>query len=70
MFPELSRCVNGQQSEYPFSVNANEPEYSITGESGNIYKFAKIFSSVNLVLVTEFENRTVSYGPSFSSIEV
>ena len=59
MFPELSRCVNGQQSEYPFSVNANEPEYSIIGESGNIYKFAKIFSSVNLILVTEFEGRTV-----------
>ena len=66
MFPELSPCVNGQQSEYPFSVNANESEYSIIGGSGNIYESGKISSSVNLVSVTEFEGRTVIYGPSFS----
>ena len=66
MFPELSPCVNGQQSKYPFSVNANESEYSIIGGSGNIYESGKISSSVNLVLVTEFESRTVIYGPSFS----
>ena len=66
MFPELSPCVNGQESEYPFGVNSNESEYSITGESGNSYESGKISSSVNLVLVTEFEGRTIIYGPSFS----
>ena len=41
MFPELSPCVNGQESEYPFSVNANESEYSKIGEAGNIYQSGK-----------------------------
>ena len=41
MFLELSSCVNGQESEYPFSVNAYESEYSKTDESGNIYESAK-----------------------------
>ena len=31
-------CVNGQESEYSFSVNAYESEYSKTDESGNIYE--------------------------------
>ena len=66
MFPELSPCVNGRETEYPFGVNSNESDYSITGESGNIYESGKISSSVNLVLVTEFEGRTVIYGPCFS----
>ena len=38
MFPELSSCVNGQESEY-----------SITVESRNINESGKISSSVNLV---------------------
>ena len=50
MFPELSLCVNGQESEYPFSVNAYESEYSKIDESGNIYESGKLSSSVNLVL--------------------
>ena len=50
MFPELSWYVNGQESEYPFSVNAYESEYSKTDESGNIYESGKISSSVNLVV--------------------
>ena len=36
MFPELSPCVNGQETEYPCIVNANKSEYSKIGESGNI----------------------------------
>ena len=36
MLPELSSCVNGKESEYPFSVNAYLSEYSNTDESGNI----------------------------------
>ena len=36
MFPELLPCVNGQKSEYPYSVNANDCEDSNTFESGNI----------------------------------
>ena len=36
-FPELSLCVNGQESQYPFSVNASESKYSKIDESGNIY---------------------------------
>ena len=36
MFPELSLCVNGQETEYPFSGNAYESEYSKIDESGNI----------------------------------
>ena len=51
MTPELSSCVNGKESEYPFSVNANESEYPKTDESGNIYESGKISSSVNLVTV-------------------
>ena len=53
MFPELSLCVNGQESEYPFNVNAYESEYSKIDESGNIYESGKISSSVNLVLMEE-----------------
>ena len=41
---ELSLCVNNQESEYLFNVNAYESEYSKIDESG------KISSSVNLVL--------------------
>ena len=36
MFSELSPGVNGQKSENPFNVNANESEYSKIGESGNV----------------------------------
>ena len=49
MFPELSLCVNGQESEYPFSVNAYKSEYSKIDESENIYESGKISSSVNVV---------------------
>ena len=52
MFPELSLCVNGQESEYPFSVNAYESEYSKFDESGNINESGKISSSVNVVSMT------------------
>ena len=48
MFLELSSCVNGQESEYPFSVNAYESEHFKTDESGNIYESPKI-CSVSLV---------------------
>ena len=51
MFPELSLCVNGQESEHSFSVNAYESEYSKIDESGNIYESGKISASVNLVWV-------------------
>ena len=36
MFPELLPCVNGQKSEYPYIVNANDWEDSNIFESGNI----------------------------------
>ena len=36
MFPELSLCVNIQESEYPLSVKAYDSEYCKTDESGNI----------------------------------
>ena len=49
MFPELSLRVNGQESEYPFSVNAYKSEYSKIDESENIYESGKISSSVNVV---------------------
>ena len=42
-------CVNGWESEYPFSVNSYESEYPKTDESGNINESGKISSSVNLV---------------------
>ena len=45
-------CVNGWESEYPFSVNSYESEYPKNDESGNIYESGKISSSVNLVLIT------------------
>jgi len=51
MFPELSLCVNGQESKYPFSVNVYESEYSKIDESGKIYESGKISSSVNLVIM-------------------
>ena len=41
MFPELSLCVNGQEYEYPFNVNAYESEYTKIDESGNIYESGK-----------------------------
>ena len=41
---ELSLCINGQESEYLFNVNAYESEYS------KIDEYGKISSSVNLVL--------------------
>ena len=50
MFPEFSPCVNGQESDCPFRVNANESEYSKIGESGNIDESGKISSRVNLAL--------------------
>ena len=56
MFPELSLCVNGQESEYPFSVNAYESEYSKFDESGNINESEKISSSVNVVLIFHFNH--------------
>ena len=43
-------CVNGWESEYPFSVNSYESEYPKNDESGNMYESGKISSSVNLVL--------------------
>ena len=36
MFPELLPFVNGQKSEYPYNVNANDCEDSNIFESGNI----------------------------------
>ena len=51
MFPELSLCVNGEESQHPFSVNAYESEYSKIDESGNVYESRKIFFSVNLLSV-------------------
>ena len=57
-------------TEYSFSVNANESEYSKTGEPGDIYESGRNSSSVNLVLETEVKGRTVSYGPSFFPIEI
>ena len=50
---ELSLCVNGQESEYPFSVNAYESEYKYD-ESGNINESGTISSSVNLVLMLSY----------------
>ena len=44
-------CVNGWESEDPFSVNSYESEYPKNDESGNIYESGKNSSSVNLVLV-------------------
>ena len=49
MFPELSLCINGQESEYPFSVNAYESEYSKFDESRNINESGTLSFSVNLV---------------------
>ena len=40
--------VNGPESKRPFSVNANESQYSHIGESENIYEYGKISSIVNL----------------------
>ena len=48
---ELSPCVNDWGSKNPFSIKANESEYSKFDESGNIYESEKISSSVNLVLI-------------------
>ena len=42
-------CVNGWESEDPFSVNSYESEYPKNDESANIYESGKISSSVNLV---------------------
>ena len=35
---ELSLCVNGQESEYPFGVSTYESQYSEIDESGNMYE--------------------------------
>ena len=51
-------CVNGWESEYPFSVNSNESEYPKIDESGNIYESGKISSSVNLVLLKTYRTET------------
>ena len=43
--PGVAACVNGQESECPFSGNANECENSKIGESENIYESGRhIFS--------------------------
>ena len=60
MFPELSLCVNGQESEYIFDVNAYESEYSKIDKSGNIYESGKISSSVTLVLVGDLDEKVSS----------
>ena len=44
-------CVNGWESEDPFSINSYESGYPKNDESGNIYESGKISSSVNLVLI-------------------
>ena len=60
MFLELSLCVNGQESEYIFDVNAYESEYSKIDKSGNIYESGKISSSVTLVLVGDLDEKVSS----------
>ena len=65
MFPELSLCVNGQESKYSFSVNAYKSEYSKIEESGNNYESGKISFSVNLVLDADQISR---YGNFFEAI--
>ena len=59
MFPELSLCVDGQESKYPFSVNAYESEYSKFHESGNINESGKISSSVISSTVQGLEIKVV-----------
>ena len=49
-------CVNGWESEDPFSVNSYESEYPKNDESGNIYESGKFSSSVNLVSENLLEN--------------
>ena len=68
MFPELSLCVNGQEPECLFSVNACESEYSKIDESGNIYEWGKISSSVSLVY-NFFSCSSHSYPGDFGSKE-
>ena len=46
-------CVNGWESEDPFSINSYESEYPKNDESGNIYESGKISSSVNLVFKSD-----------------
>ena len=41
MLSELSLCVNSQESEYLFSINTYESEYSKINESWNIYESKK-----------------------------
>ena len=42
-------CLNGWESEDPYSVNSYESKYPKNDEYGNIYESGKISSSVNLV---------------------
>ena len=51
ILPDLLMCVNGWESEDPFSVNSYESVYPKNDESGNIHESGKISSSVNLVKV-------------------
>ena len=53
-------CVNGCESEDPFSVNSYESEYPNNDESGNIYESGKISSIVNLVLRPVLHRRFLS----------
>ena len=63
-------CVNGWESEYPFSVNSYESEYPKTDESGNIYESGKISSSVNLVLISSTIVLHVRYNSWYISLAV
>ena len=61
MSHEVSLCVNGQESEFPFSVKTYESEYSeIADESGNIYESGKISCSVKPSLKYISENGSSS----------
>ena len=63
-------CVNGWESEDPFSVNSYESKFRKNDESGNIYESGKISSSVNLVSVLDLvsgEHSVVLKGGESSS---
>ena len=64
--PGVVAVCKRSRSEYALRVNANRSEYSIIGESGNIYESRKISSSVNLqwaakVAETLLENDAFRY---------
>ena len=61
-------CVNGWESEYPFSVNSYESEYPKTDESSNIYESGKISSSVNLVLMLGMKTWEIIFSSCVSII--